>query len=438
MLWWLCALFSNEWCRLQDSNPRPPDYKSGALPTELNRRSSDAWPPLNTNGAQTATPLAEKVNLALLCFILKRAGNELLNRGIDMTKNTKLVVPALIALGLFTFVPALAGNMNSDDPDANDPNSGAVVVSDPNATTDPEPNLEPDPNANINEPQTMPERTEVIDSGDDPEQEKNNNGMTGGGYNYGRGHHPDGRGRGGKGMAGGEGHGDKNGGGDGKNGEVPTPVAPTPAAPRPQLPRNYGSNSSDSYHQITCIVNGRVFQVRSRTECFYARRNGNGGYHGQAGNYDKGSYHGNGSYYGRGRYQGNGGYGGNGVYHRGGGYTYGGMIGYGSEGGVYFGSPAARMQAAKRARRNGGYGYSYGGGYAGEGGYGNGGGYSDNGNYGGNCNCGNGRAHKKHRRGHRMRFQSQDYGYNGGSQGFTYDPGVVIHYGPTIAKDGGY
>jgi hypothetical protein len=25
------------WCRLQDSNLRPPDYKSGALPTELSR-----------------------------------------------------------------------------------------------------------------------------------------------------------------------------------------------------------------------------------------------------------------------------------------------------------------------------------------------------------------------------------------------------------------
>ena len=26
-----------KWCRLRDSNPRPPDYKSGALPTELYR-----------------------------------------------------------------------------------------------------------------------------------------------------------------------------------------------------------------------------------------------------------------------------------------------------------------------------------------------------------------------------------------------------------------
>jgi hypothetical protein len=26
-----------KWCRLRDSNPRPPDYKSGALPTELSR-----------------------------------------------------------------------------------------------------------------------------------------------------------------------------------------------------------------------------------------------------------------------------------------------------------------------------------------------------------------------------------------------------------------
>src|SRR5262245_7823896 len=27
-----------EWCRLRDSNPRPPDYKSGALPAELSRQ----------------------------------------------------------------------------------------------------------------------------------------------------------------------------------------------------------------------------------------------------------------------------------------------------------------------------------------------------------------------------------------------------------------
>jgi hypothetical protein len=26
------------WCRLEDSNPRPTDYKSAALPTELSRR----------------------------------------------------------------------------------------------------------------------------------------------------------------------------------------------------------------------------------------------------------------------------------------------------------------------------------------------------------------------------------------------------------------
>ena len=33
-------VFSNRnWCRLKDSNPWPPDYKSGALPTELSRHS---------------------------------------------------------------------------------------------------------------------------------------------------------------------------------------------------------------------------------------------------------------------------------------------------------------------------------------------------------------------------------------------------------------
>src|SRR3546814_10665822 len=32
------------WCRLQDSNPRPPDYKSGALPTELSRLIAGGGP----------------------------------------------------------------------------------------------------------------------------------------------------------------------------------------------------------------------------------------------------------------------------------------------------------------------------------------------------------------------------------------------------------
>src|SRR5256885_14256375 len=32
-----CTHIRGNWCRLQDSNPRPPDYKSGALPTELSR-----------------------------------------------------------------------------------------------------------------------------------------------------------------------------------------------------------------------------------------------------------------------------------------------------------------------------------------------------------------------------------------------------------------
>lgn len=32
------AKYTKQWCRLQDSNPWPPDYKSGALPTELSRR----------------------------------------------------------------------------------------------------------------------------------------------------------------------------------------------------------------------------------------------------------------------------------------------------------------------------------------------------------------------------------------------------------------
>src|SRR5262249_54308198 len=33
-----CAVVN--WCRVRGSNPRPPDYKSGALPTELTRQSA--------------------------------------------------------------------------------------------------------------------------------------------------------------------------------------------------------------------------------------------------------------------------------------------------------------------------------------------------------------------------------------------------------------
>ena len=40
-----------EWCRLEDSNPWPPDYKSGALPTELSRRLV-AIAPLASNYAK--------------------------------------------------------------------------------------------------------------------------------------------------------------------------------------------------------------------------------------------------------------------------------------------------------------------------------------------------------------------------------------------------
>jgi hypothetical protein len=39
-----CFCWYFEWCRLRDSNPRPPDYKSGALPAELRRLTSATRP----------------------------------------------------------------------------------------------------------------------------------------------------------------------------------------------------------------------------------------------------------------------------------------------------------------------------------------------------------------------------------------------------------
>ena len=45
------------WCRLQDSNPRPSDYKSDALPAELSRHAGNAVTTSISAAAQAAVPV---------------------------------------------------------------------------------------------------------------------------------------------------------------------------------------------------------------------------------------------------------------------------------------------------------------------------------------------------------------------------------------------
>ncbi len=95
----------------------------------------------------------------------------------------------------------------------------------------------------------------------------------------------------------------------------------------------------------------------------------------------------------------------------------GGDIVIGGGGTRFIGSPAAVAQARKRANRQAQYGYADGGGY----------GYSDGGGYYEQAPV----VRRKAKRVRRVRVQA----YNPYP---VYDPGVVIHYGPVIMKDGAY
>ena len=62
-----------EWCRLQDLNPRPPDYKSGALPTELNRLIGFLLPRTNRLVNNLIEVVgAETYNMLVLSFPVRR------------------------------------------------------------------------------------------------------------------------------------------------------------------------------------------------------------------------------------------------------------------------------------------------------------------------------------------------------------------------------
>ena len=259
----------------------------------------------------------------------------------------------------------------------------------------------------------------------------NGGGGKGGGGNGGGGNGGGGNGGGGKGGGGNGGNGGGDNGGNGGGGIT------------------FGGGGGGNYsglQTITCVVNGRLIPVRSISECRY----GPGFVHNGE------SYFGGGGYAPEPRF----------VQHRvahrrfiqdfgyaqphryatyGGGYGFGAnggagdyVAGYGSGGDTYVGSNAAVMQAQRRARENG-----YGGANGNDGGYAYGGGYGQQGGYGNEQGYGMRRQyvrHAKRMRHHRYaRGNRGGYGFGANAGGCNcFDPGYVVHYGPTISKDGGY
>ena len=256
-------------------------------------------------------------------------------------------------------------------------------------------------------------------------------GGNGGGGNGGGGKGGGGNGGGGKGGGGNGGNGGGDNGGNGGGGIT------------------FGGGGGGNYsglQTITCVVNGRLIPVRSISECRY----GPGFVHNGE------SYFGGGGYAPEPRFVQR-----RVVRHRfiqdfgyaqthryatyGGGYGFGAnggagdyVAGYGSGGDTYVGSNAAVMQAQRRARENG-----YGGANGNDGGYAYGGGYGQQGGYGNEQGYGMRRQyvrHAKRMRHHRYaRGNRGGYGFGANAGGCNcFDPGYVVHYGPTISKDGGY
>jgi len=323
-----------------------------------------------------------------------------------MSHSRKLVVPAAMVIGLFVAAPTVIG-LQDAVAGGRHHNKGWAAGNMPSGGTG---------------------AASKQGGGETGENGSNKNGGDGGGLQFG-GDHDYGRrpGRGNEGRHEGEGSGgnrgdssdgtgnDSNGGGFEFGGG--------------------GGGGSNSPNTITCVINGRVVAIRSLHDCYYGQEYVS---HGESYFSGHGHYHHSHDLVGTD--------GSNGTGYGFDGYRQG---GYGET--HFVGSRAAVMQARRRSQEDygeaGDYQYSHGYtvGYALEGGYGNGRGYVGSAGYSVSH-------HMRHRRNHVRRgclhhgysFGANGYGYNynfgavGGCGCGTYNPGYVIHYGPTISKDGGY
>ncbi len=65
------------WCRHQESNSGPPDYKSGALPTELYRHMGLYYCTISKNGAGTKSRTRDPLITSQVLYQLSYTGKEL-------------------------------------------------------------------------------------------------------------------------------------------------------------------------------------------------------------------------------------------------------------------------------------------------------------------------------------------------------------------------
>src|SRR3546814_3968712 len=61
------------WCRLRDSNPRPPDYKSGALPAELSR----PWIAVRSEEHTSELQSLMRISYAVFCLKKKKTQKDI-------------------------------------------------------------------------------------------------------------------------------------------------------------------------------------------------------------------------------------------------------------------------------------------------------------------------------------------------------------------------